>query len=130
MPADCLRDLPDEAHALAQEAVEWIETHLGTDYPWPGNIRELEQCVRNVMIRKSYTPAKPDRVVEGASPHERLAQAVAEGRLSLKELTEHYVSLVYAVEGRYDQAAKRLGMDWRTLRQKLNPELVKVYSVR
>jgi hypothetical protein len=38
--------------------------------------------------------------------------------------------MVYAVEGRYDQAAKRLGMDWRTLRQKLNPELVKVYSVR
>ena len=125
-----LTDLPDEAHALAQEAVEWIETHLGTDYPWPGNIRELEQCVRNVMIRKSYTPAKPDRVVDGASPHERLAQAVAEGRLSLKELTEHYVSLVYAAEGRYDQAAHRLGMDWRTLKQKVNPELVEVYSVR
>ena len=110
--------------------MEWIETHLGTDYPWPGNIRELEQCVRNVMIRKSYTPAKPDRVVDGASPHERLAKAVAEGRLSLKELTEHYVSLVYAVEGHYDHAAKRLGMDWRTLKQKLNRELAKVYSVR
>ena len=82
------------------------------------------------MIRKSYTPAKPDRVVDGASPRERLWQAVAEGRLSLLELTEHYVSMVYAVEGRYDHAAQRLGIDWRTLRQKLNPELVKVYSAR
>ena len=62
-----LSDLPDEAHALAQETVEWIEAHLGTDYPWPGNIRELEQCVRNVMIRKSYTPA--NQTVLSMGPH-------------------------------------------------------------
>ncbi len=123
-----LSDLPDEASALARETVEWVETHLGINYAWPGNIRELEQCVRNVMIRKSYTPAKPERDIDSGSPRDRLAHAVKAGQFSLEELTQHYVSLIYAAEGRYDQAAARLGMDWRTLKQKLNAELVNLYS--
>src|SRR5437870_2345249 len=36
------------AAALAEEVHGWIVGHLGEDYPWPGNFRELEQCVRNV----------------------------------------------------------------------------------
>jgi transcriptional regulator with PAS, ATPase and Fis domain len=125
-----LSDLPQEANALARETVDWIETHLGVNYAWPGNIRELEQCVRNVMIRKSYTPAMNTRALAAKSPRDRLAQAVADGRFSLEELSAHYVSLIYAAEGRYDQAAARLGIDWRTLKQKLNQDLVKVYSDR
>jgi hypothetical protein len=80
------------------------------------------------MIRKSYTPAKARCDADTGSPRDRLAQAVTAGRFSLEELTEHYVSLIYASECRYDQAAARLGMDWRTLKQKLNQDLVKLYS--
>jgi hypothetical protein len=80
------------------------------------------------MIRGSYSPAKPNRDADAGSPRDRLAQSVTAGRFSLEELTQHYVSLIYAAEGRYDQAAARLGMDWRTLKQKLNPELVRMYS--
>ena len=38
------------------EVEEWIAKHLPADYAWPGNYRELEQCVRNVIIRRSYQP--------------------------------------------------------------------------
>ena len=126
-----LTDLPEEAKALAQEAVDWIAVQMGPNYAWPGNIRELEQCVRNVMIRKSYRPVRQSAVPVGASSHERLACGVEEGRFSLDELVEHYVSLIYAAEGQhYGRAAARLGKDWRTLRQKVNADLVNAYSVR
>ena len=41
--------------------LEWIDSNLGRDYAWPGNFRELEQCVRNVMIRRDYQPATRPR---------------------------------------------------------------------
>lgn len=123
--------LPEESHALARETVDWVATQMGANYAWPGNIRELEQCIRNVMIRKSYTPASQSRIDAAASPRDHFAQAVAEGRFSLDNLIEHYVSMIYAEEGQhYVRAAKRLNMDWRTLKQKLNPSLVEEYSAR
>ena len=126
-----LTDLPEESRALAKEAVEWIAVQMGPNYSWPGNIRELEQCVRNVMIRKSYKPARQSHSIDGATAHDRLAHMVAEGHFSLEELTEHYISMIYAAEGQhFGRAAKRLGKDWRTLRQKLNADLVDAYSVR
>ena len=48
---------PEESEELADEVTLWINRYLGPDYPWPGNIRELEQCVRNVLIRREYRPA-------------------------------------------------------------------------
>ena len=41
---------------LVDEVVEWIGRNLEAGYPWPGNFRELEQCVRNLMIRNHYQP--------------------------------------------------------------------------
>ena len=126
-----LTDLPEESHVLARETIDWIATQMGANYRWPGNTRELEQCVRNVMIRKSYRPAMQSRIPAGASPHEQFAHAVAEGRFSMEQLIQHYVSMIYATEGRhYGRASKRLDMDWRTLKLKLNQKLIEAYSVR
>jgi len=55
----------DEAEPLAREVETWITQHLGRNYPWPGNFRELEQCVRNVLIRKQYNPPKAPASVSG-----------------------------------------------------------------
>jgi DNA-binding NtrC family response regulator len=126
-----LPDLPEESEALAAESVEWIVNRMGLNYAWPGNIRELEQCVRNVMIRKSYMPARQDFKEVDPAPLKRLAREIAAGQFTLEQLTEHYVSMIYAAEGQhYGRAAKRLDMDWRTLKQKLNQDLVETYSVR
>src|SRR5580658_9909141 len=51
-----LRTVGDEAERCLPEVEEWIAKHLPNDYAWPGNYRELEQCVRNVIIRRSYQP--------------------------------------------------------------------------
>jgi DNA-binding NtrC family response regulator len=126
-----LTDLPEESRALAKESVDWIAVQMGPNYAWPGNIRELEQCIRNVMIRKSYRPVRQSPIAVDGSAHDRFARDVAAGRFTLEELIENYVSMVYAAEEcHYGRASKRLNMDWRTLKQKLNPELVKTFTMR
>ena len=48
----------EEAESLARETQEWIESNLDPGCDWPGNYRELEQCVRNILIRKEYQTAR------------------------------------------------------------------------
>src|SRR5580704_7440447 len=48
-----------EAEQFWGEVALWIEENLGRDYAWPGNYRELEQCVKNVLIRRDYKPSRP-----------------------------------------------------------------------
>src|SRR5207247_5948194 len=46
-----------EGEAFAPEVLAWIEQNLGPSDAWPGNYRELEQCVKHVLIRRHYRPA-------------------------------------------------------------------------
>lgn len=114
---------------LTKKAVDWIVNRMRPSYAWPGNMRELEQCVRNVMIRKYYTPAKRHFAEAEFEPSNRFAREIASGRFTQEQLTEHYVSMIYAAEVQhYGRAAKRLDMDWRTLKLKLNQTRVEMYS--
>jgi hypothetical protein len=103
---------------LTDEIVKWVDLNLGCDYAWPGNIRELEQCVRNLLIRGSYAPAQP-RVAATADAHEMLAADIAEGRLTADELLRRYCTLVFASTGSYEATARKLKLDRRTVRAKV-----------
>jgi len=105
----------DEARSLTDETLAWIRAEMGLDYPWPGNVRELEQCVRNVMIRGRYD-AQP---VARSGSAGRLEALLAESRLSLPELETLYIQTVYSDAGTYQAAARRLGIDRRTVKAKL-----------
>jgi transcriptional regulator with AAA-type ATPase domain len=109
-----------EAEALASEAERWIVERLGTDYPWPGNVRELEQCVRNVMIRGEYHPPSLAR----EEPGDDLFEALREGTLSADDLLRHYCTRVFVRTGSYLETARRLGIDRRTVRAKVDPGLI------
>jgi DNA-binding NtrC family response regulator len=145
-----LSALPDEVDGLAEETIEWIDRHLGSDYAWPGNIRELEQCVRNVLIRKSADSmpagvksqpqknAAPTRdyasrtsgaatsvANSSAQPVHGELQAVIDGSMTLAEVEEWYTHSVYQRLGQYDLTAERLKINWRTVKAK-----VKQYAKR
>ena len=113
----------DEAEAVAAEAEAWIGTGLGRGYPWPGNVRELEQCVSNVLIRKAYSPAR----VAPSDPREALARGAAEGTLTADDLLRRYCTLVYAQAGGWQEAARRLGVDHRTVRSRVDLKLLEEY---
>jgi len=106
----------DEAEALAQEVETWIIQHLGRDYPWPGNIRELEQCVRNVLVRQEYRPSQPRPL----SSHEEFSRAFTNGTLTADELLRRYCTLVYTQTGSYEETARRLQLDRRTVKSKID----------
>jgi transcriptional regulator of acetoin/glycerol metabolism len=110
----------DEAESLAREAGEWILDRLGPDYAWPGNYRELEQCIRNLLIRKDYRPvAWGPRDSSGG-----LFEPAYNGRLTASELLTRYCTLIYARTGSYEETARRLDLDRRTVKSKVDAALL------
>ncbi len=103
----------DEAEAVAEEVGAWMRRHLDPRYAWPGNVRELEQCVRNVVIRKDYRPKPPSNGSEDAMID------LAATALTADELIERYCAAVYDVSGSYLEAARRLGLDRRTVKARV-----------
>jgi len=96
-----------EAEAVTREVLAVIDPQ----YAWPGNFRELEQCVRSVLVRGSYAPPRSSDIVAG--------------QLSADEMMRNYVTLLYAKTRNYSQVAAQLGLDRRTVKAKVDPELLK-----
>jgi hypothetical protein len=109
-----------EAEPVADDVVTWIEERLGVDYDWPGNVRELEQCILNVVMHGEYYPIGPSRSESG----EDLAGAISRGSLTLDELTRRYCTMIYASVRSYERAAQRLGVDRRTVKSKVDHDLL------
>jgi transcriptional regulator with AAA-type ATPase domain len=97
---------------LAPELNCWIEQHLRS-YPWPGNFRELEQCVRNLVIRGCYQP--PQLPPPAREPAQRLLDLVRTARAPADHVLQAYAAWVYECCGNYSEAARRLGLDRRTV---------------
>jgi DNA-binding NtrC family response regulator len=109
----------EEGPALAREVSGWVDAHLGREYAWPGNVRELEQCVRNVLVHGAYTP----RAARGAEDS-GVAEALAAGTLTADALLRRYCTHVYVRTGSYEEAARRLELDRRTVKAKIDPALL------
>jgi len=111
-----------EADALTNEVMRAIEVAPGLDYHWPGNFRELEQCVRRVMVRGSYQP-RPAAVNPDA--RQRIAANIVAGRFTADELLRQYCTLLYAASPNYSTVAEKLALDRRTVRAKIDHELLR-----
>jgi DNA-binding NtrC family response regulator len=115
----------DLAEEVAKEVETWIRGNLGPDYPWSGNVRELAQCVNNVLIRGDYRPVSLEDGESGARLRDRLAGEYLSGSLTADELLRRYCTLVYAEAGSYEETARRLGLDRRTVKSRIDPDLLR-----
>jgi len=110
----------DDAEELAREVEAWIDKSLGRSYAWPGNIRELEQCVRNCLVRGSYHPPRPKSLRTDES--RQWLAAAEQGTLTAEDLLNHYCRWIYAQVGTYEATAERLGIDRRTVKRRIAGE--------
>lgn len=103
----------EAAGELAEQSAECVRQHLGLEYAWPGNFRELEQCVRNVMVRNRYRP-------QSANAHAPTwLTAAAQGSLTADELLDHYTAAAYERHGTYDATGRALQIDRRTVKARV-----------
>ncbi len=114
-----------DVEQLADSVETWISRSLKPDYHWPGNIRELEQCVWNILIRNEYHPLGPLSTDAGeVDPLSVMMSAMNRIEMSADELLGTYCTLTYARLGSYEETARSLKLDRRTVRKKIDQKLL------
>ena len=103
----------DDAEALSQQVDAWIKKELPANYLWPGNYRELEQCVRNILIRRTYKPLEQTRPITEDVFYQRMSRC----EVTAAEVMGFYSTLVYSECGSYEETAKRIDLDRRTVKR-------------
>ncbi len=90
-------------------------------YDWPGNVRELENTIERAMILEQGEMITP-KGLPGLSPLGLIEKATATSKklISLNELEKEHIEFVLKqTSGHKSQAAKILGIDRKTLYQKI-----------
>ncbi len=104
----CARVVGEADPALADEICAAIRRDLGADYPFPGNVRELEQCVRRVLLTGRCAGERP-----------RASAELPLGALcwTAEHLLSRYCEALYARHQSYVEVARITGLDRRTVKK-------------
>jgi transcriptional regulator with PAS, ATPase and Fis domain len=108
-----IKRITGESHAaLVDEVASFILANQPQRYPWPGNIRELEQCARQILLRQRYTwqTKEPKRA-------QRFNDLIEQGEVTAEQLLAHYCNRLYQRLGTYEAVARATDLDRRTVKK-------------
>ena len=97
---------------VVDTALQFIDDRLGPDYQWPGNFRELEQCLRNFLIHRDYAPVRFEGNADGT-----LEELLVARKPGADQLLGMYAKALYRESGSYKAVGKILGVDQRTAKK-------------
>jgi two-component system, NtrC family, response regulator AtoC len=111
-------------NARATSTIGPIATRKLVDYDWPGNIRELENCLERAVAvaggREIDVEHLPVRIQQHQSARIEIASESPADLITLDEMERRYVHQVLAsVRGNKTHAARVLGIDRRSLYRRL-----------
>ena len=100
-----------ELYAMVREC---LSKTPGRNYEWPGNVRELEQAVRRILVSGTY---QPQSVTD--TQRDDLGARMERLELTADELLSAYCQRAVQICGARAAAARKLGVDVRTLQKYL-----------
>lgn len=109
-----LRLIGKPAIAYARLVKEIILRDTGPNYSWAGNVRELEQAVRRIIISRHYRSATAP---EAAGSLAQLTAGIDAGTMDAETLLAAYCNLLYQRCGTYEEVARRTKLDRRTVKK-------------
>jgi DNA-binding NtrC family response regulator len=112
-----LRDLCDEAGDALPELTPTTFRRL-TDYPWPGNARELRNAVERALLFSGGAPLEvlpPLTPAQDAGPAPGIALP---DDLTLEAVERAYIAAALGSGGDFGRVAARLGISRKTLWEK------------
>lgn len=93
--------------------VDTVKEELPQKYHWPGNIRELEQAIRRILLSGHY---RGESLALPTKDQDNL-QSLAEAEVPAAQMLSAYCKQLYAKLGTYEEVARRAEMDRRTVKK-------------
>lgn len=103
-----------ESPQLLTLVQEVMRRDIEQNYAWPGNVREMEQAVRRILLTQAYQIEEHSR---GQSRESRLQAHIQQGDVTAQELLESYSAILYDRLGTYEAVARQMNLDRRTVKK-------------
>jgi len=115
MIAHLLEKMLGEAREdIVSLVIDVLRRDLPPGYSWPGNVRELEQAVRRILLTRTYSGDTSAGVATGL-----VSAGMAEGTIDAHTLLANYCRQLYARFGTYEEVARCMRLDRRTVKKYL-----------
>ena len=111
------RILGFRSKSLTRELTVQIRKNVPVGYLWPGNIRELEQCVRQMLLKRSYTWEQSEESQELLT---NFQQKITEGKYTAAKMLSLYCFHLYQIHKTYEKVAQITQLDRRTVKKHIN----------
>ena len=113
------RHLPEGALAATRTRIDdWLESAEARRHPWLGNVRELQNALRNLLLGLDAGLAGTPAAIASA-PTGELPRPIADCTATLNDVEEWYLARVLAhTKDNYAHASRILGVDRTTVRRR------------